>query len=557
VIGVTGHRDLMEKDLPRLERAVREQLGKIQGSYPNTPFIVASPLAEGADRLVARIALELKMQLVVPLPFDRAAYSADFGTVESRDEFAALLSNAIRVFEVALPPGVTNETVAAGGADRDRQYDAVGAWIAKHSQILLALWDGTESSAVGGTSSVVNLKLAGRSPDGERPEDMLDAPECGPVFQIITPRRSNRLPIGELFSCRPIYPKAGPISGEQGWTEILDRIATVNEEVHDAFTRTIPEVTQSRSDEAGERALPQYCVPLLNRYAIADVMAKANQRRRRVWLRLLFALALAGVGAFVVYDDVLRETVWASPMLCSYIAIFAIAYCVFFFGLSRQYERNFLEYRALAEGLRVQLYWLLLGFDAQAADYYLRRQRTELDWIRVAIRNCVLPIARPPATSPVEHVELVSKMWVARQLAYYKGSGKEKEERAAQVNRTAAALVTAALVTSVILAAWHAAIAEKSSLHNGFTIAIVMLLAVAGTIKGYAEKAAFSEESKQYQRMAVLFGRCSSELPELISLNKLFLARTLLVELGKEALRENGDWVLLHRARPAEVPSAG
>jgi hypothetical protein len=34
-------------------------------------------------------------------------------------------------------------------------------------------------------------------------------------------------------------------------------------------------------------------------------------------------------------------------------------------------------------------------------------------------------------------------------------------------------------------------------------------------------------------------------------------AQHLIEELGKEALEENGDWVLLHRERPLEVPHAG
>jgi hypothetical protein len=31
-------------------------------------------------------------------------------------------------------------------------------------------------------------------------------------------------------------------------------------------------------------------------------------------------------------------------------------------------------------------------------------------------------------------------------------------------------------------------------------------------------------------------------------------AREIIRELGKEALAENGDWFMLHRARPPEVP---
>jgi len=31
-------------------------------------------------------------------------------------------------------------------------------------------------------------------------------------------------------------------------------------------------------------------------------------------------------------------------------------------------------------------------------------------------------------------------------------------------------------------------------------------------------------------------------------------ARAILVEIGKIALIENGDWLILHRQRPVEVP---
>ena len=33
-------------------------------------------------------------------------------------------------------------------------------------------------------------------------------------------------------------------------------------------------------------------------------------------------------------------------------------------------------------------------------------------------------------------------------------------------------------------------------------------------------------------------------------------ARTLVSDLGKEALAEHGDWLMLHRERPIELPKA-
>jgi hypothetical protein len=45
-------------------------------------------------------------------------------------------------------------------------------------------------------------------------------------------------------------------------------------------------------------------------------------------------------------------------------------------------------------------------------------------------------------------------------------------------------------------------------------------------------------------------------LSKAIDRDDLSEAQTLLRELGREALAENGDWVLLHRQRPLEMPSA-
>ena len=78
VIGVTGHRDLRVQDIPELEAAVRNVLAELHAMCPKTPLVLLSPLAEGADRLVARVALADGATLVAPLPLARAEYEKDF-----------------------------------------------------------------------------------------------------------------------------------------------------------------------------------------------------------------------------------------------------------------------------------------------------------------------------------------------------------------------------------------------------------------------------------------------------------------------------------------------
>jgi hypothetical protein len=118
-------------------------------------------------------------------------------------------------------------------------------------------------------------------------------------------------------------------------------------------------------------------------------------------------------------------------------------------------------------------------------------------------------------------------------------------------------LVAATLAKPLLLALTQQRIAESATLHNSLTIGILLFLAIAGALKGYAGKLGLAEESKRYHQMNGFFRRAEEQLNALINQGKLEEARAMLFEVGKEALRENGDWVLMHRARPMEVPAGG
>ncbi|MCZ2097334.1 MAG: hypothetical protein LC121_13945, partial [Anaerolineae bacterium] len=53
VIGVTGHRDLVDSEVPAIRERARGFLQGLHERWPHTPIVVASQLAEGADLLVA------------------------------------------------------------------------------------------------------------------------------------------------------------------------------------------------------------------------------------------------------------------------------------------------------------------------------------------------------------------------------------------------------------------------------------------------------------------------------------------------------------------------
>ena len=95
------------------------------------------------------------------------------------------------------------------------------------------------------------------------------------------------------------------------------------------------------------------------------------------------------------------------------------------------------------------------------------------------------------------------------------------------------------------------------TIHSPAIITIIITAAIAAALEGYAEKMAFSEQAKQYQRMSILFNDAAQKFDILLQTNDSSGAQELVRELGKEALRENGDWLLMHRERPMKVPISG
>ena len=147
-VGVTGHRAF--DDAQGATQRIREGLRRLLevagngGDGTQARIEVITSLAEGADRLVASEALTLPgttLSVVLPFPIDD--YAREFETQESKAEYAQFLDRSQTV-EV-MPPTPTRE---AG-------YELQGRWVADHSDVLVAVWDGRASRRQGGTAQTV------------------------------------------------------------------------------------------------------------------------------------------------------------------------------------------------------------------------------------------------------------------------------------------------------------------------------------------------------------------------------------------------------------------
>ena len=138
-IGITGHRDIVQ--IKELKQDIIKFFKKLQNQNQDTKLL--SPLADGADRFVADIYLEVfkeDAKLIVPMPFYQERYMEDFNS-KSKEEFLKYLKIADEVFEITNTQGC--------------HYKSVGVFVVDECDILLALWDGTFNAKSGGTGDIV------------------------------------------------------------------------------------------------------------------------------------------------------------------------------------------------------------------------------------------------------------------------------------------------------------------------------------------------------------------------------------------------------------------
>ncbi len=159
VIGAIGHRDLRQQDVLPLENRVRDLLRDICARYPHSPKILLSALAEGADRVVARVALELNFSPVVPLPFEDFFTAKILQSLNPSRNLTVASARATSVVELSAASAKRRDSLK-GELVMDLYLQA-GKFIAQYSQILIALWDGVDSERRAGTAQVVKMKIEG------------------------------------------------------------------------------------------------------------------------------------------------------------------------------------------------------------------------------------------------------------------------------------------------------------------------------------------------------------------------------------------------------------
>ena len=554
LVGVVGHRDLLPQEMPAIRAETLRLLRALREAQPEVRVMLLSAQAEGADLVAADVAQELGIGIVALLPFDEAQCRAELSTGAGRAIFDRTMAGAEKL-ELSQIAGGADP--AQSGESRDRQFERAGDLIAQHSSLLIAIWDGLDTEHRAGTARTIEQR---RGADGSfsltADNDLMYEIRCS---RLSNPRQGAGVQVIGFVTGET---RLGTV--EQGIPPVLktqlERTAEFNRDLADYGARIATHGAGLAAGSTGTDALGY----LDRLFGAADWLAVHFGRsfRRALAIRFsLWALMAYLLLAFKHNPDGVRGFLTISAVLLA----FALSWLLAYWARRRSWDRRYLDYRALAEGLRVDFYWEMSGVRAQfddafAHEGFLQKQDAQIEWMRAAMRAVNLRCALLPRAAMPDGVERALGAWVgdpdpargAGQRHYYRQRTVALERRLALAEHISRAMLLAGLALAVSLGV-DVALRLFSELpvlaplpRNMLLTALALLTAYTAIFEIYLAERADRSLVRQYRHMDTLFGNAAQQLG---SAGNVADKRGILRALGHACLAEHAQWILAHREK--------
>ena len=505
LLGVIGPRAISDAEAASIASVVTSVLPAMSEAYVHSDVVVVTSIAAGTDTVAARTAHDLGYPVLALLPLEVDDYAEDFtGDQQSLSERLSLAQ------DWWVSPG-------ALAASRDARYQACGRLLAALSSTLLVAWNGDPPRKPGGTADTLFYAV----PEVAALPDLSGGPST------LTTER------GEVLTFRPDDAQGvalmGPGMRGSPW--------------HAGGDPTSRQIDRFNRD-CGPRP-PEGSATLAVQDA-ADSLASRLQARYRRWTTLLLVLGVLTVVSVDVQSEISRSW-FLGVQGGALLTVLLIWWVMNRWGGKRRFE----EYRALAEGARVQDAWQTAGVATPVADHYLQQLGADGFWIRRALRTAwFLDLMRAPREPDPERAQT----WIDGQIRYFEGSSsrpgaiRRNQRKSTNLKWLAWAFVGFALLgllpdlAMLLLGATPpAALSAAGRLAWGLGGAAAAATVAYSQLMGYSRAAKRGRLSLDMYRQALLDFDSAGASTE--------AQRRIVLALGQEALRETGDWLVMNTSQ--------
>jgi hypothetical protein len=543
-IGVTGHLKLAAEEQCRA--GIQSALAMVQSvtrkiredslaafAADAVLFRAVSALAEGADRLFAAEALDLKFELDCVLPFAQAEYERDFASDESISEFRGLLSRVDgRVLELDSP---TNPD------ERSAAYESAGRAMLDQCDLLLTIWNGEPAKGPGGTGQIIEIARRKGMP-------ILWIHSKTGVALLKT--RRNETPLNEEALLEPLG-------------LILKPPQSKDPDVTGSYRAAIPEKPSllSRSWElfrsamtTGLKLSPSYeerepkgpFVELYQHFdAIANRMAGLYRGSHVTSSALGVCAVFLALLGFVLPQ---ASEVWLSIELAAVSLVYALTIAV----NRKEWHYRSVDCRYIAEQFRVlcAVYSLALSAPPPRIPAHHRHgnvARSWMEWLlRATIRSAPMPKGKvDPAFLQRVRAELVEG-WILGQISYHHRNAQRMEclqRRSDLLVRLCVAIAAASCVLHFFVA--------NHEISKWFTLGAAGFPAVAAAFHAIATQGEFRRLANRSNDMRESLENIETRFLALGDTPTFVDLRRIANEAAELIVEEVADWQILYR-KPVE-----
>ena len=517
-IGVTGHRVLQKPDAiaVKIREAItfaqlrrffdKTSVGLITAAV-DTPIAltVVTPLAEGADRLVAREVLATpSSRIEVVLPFPKDEYKESFSSDESRCEFDNL-------FKLDRRPIVISQS-ARGNCDRGKAYSAIGRYVVDHCDVLIAVWDGEPAHGIGGTGEIVNYAIR-----KQRPVIHISSK---PEVQTIC-HQGNGL-------------NAESISG----------IVMFNRHLRDQTKGEGFKIQPE--DNIHPEAKAAILEKLLPYYRSASGIAKQNQS--------LYILS----GTFVYSASALAVAAAATGIIAHHLALAAftveLVLLISILGVTKivnriDLQRRWTETRFLAERIRVALFFVVARIEISPVRIppFIRSVHAPDDWMERVFDEIWdrLPSGREIDDAGLKSaISFIRRNLVKHQLDYHVNKAQRARSKNRFYEKCGIAIFAVAVLASIVHIGFYLWQPDLITIEQVITFLTISLPAVGAAIGGIHLHREYTRIEKRSENMVNALTDLNARYDGISSRDEL---RELLLETEDLMQRETQDWLMLMR----------
>jgi len=591
VIGVTGHRNPSAEELPRMRAEFETVLETVALRTPDSPVTLLSPLAAGCDQFAAEWALawgetrplpktsQSRVRLMVPRPLPREDYLTDFIEPHSRDRYLELESKAWLAFDLPLgtpePERVLDRDPTTGCVvdiegrqDRSEHYRRLGRFVAQHSHIMVAFWDGVPPNLLGGTAEIVQFCRTGgtwiersggafRSAPFRERAPLLSEGDPTPTWVVSTPRAGSQ---------SKALQSTTPIPDLQ--LDFLDDLQRLNRSLR--ATPKTPGSSRSECRSATFANAPgiQETCELWERLDQVASNQKANfVNRTRVFILLL----VIAVGAFEVFSSFDEHRILRYGVVV-YVGLLIAAWLWRGFIHRGRAEWLFVCTRSITEVLRIQCAMAMAGIREEVTEWGLAHSESDTRDLRRFTRGVFVPLLAAPSfchdtagegvlgapRSTSQQLTQIRDIWLKGQADYWEGASAPCGRRAntvRRIRRWEPRINAAILLAAVGMAVWVFLCGQSESQVSKVGCLVVGLsLAIRVGLGMWEDASMDREDLAQFSRMRSVFARALERWPpDLSTVEACTTARSVLRAAGREQFAEACEWYMRHRERLPDV----